>query len=532
LNEVAGPKPPQVAAWYSNQFAPYYRGPTIDLSDQSSTLTGEYTVFYINQVQRGFPSREILAYFRQREPAQVIKLGGIEYAWVYPGPIISQTEPKNYTFPIEVILGGGARLIGLDVPRLSLPADAFARGHSADNTPYFYGTTMAGLSVTLYWETLAQINGEHNVYIRLVDDQGHTWGQVDRLILAGLWRPDRWYAGYFIRDEYKLPIDPATPPGVYHFEVGMYDFVTGQSYGVAKNIGKITLTPPARIPRIDDLKLPNASSRPVNEALTLVGHDYADNQVSPGAEIAGKIFWQAAKPISKDYLVEFSFLSPDRKKYVVAELALSAPYPTSHWRRSEVVGAAYRFRVPAVAPPGDYPLTVNVLDPDTGEPVGPALTLAQVTVNAQERNFELPEGVTPVSAFLNDEIELVGYKLLDQTVAAENSFGLNLYWRSLRPAASNYTVFVHAVGPDQVIRGQWDSPPAQGTAPTSGWLPGEVIEDHFEVPLAKDAPPWKYDIFVGMYDPLTGQRLLSTSQLSPISENRVWLTRIQAVEKK
>jgi hypothetical protein len=133
---------------------------------------------------------------------------------------------------------------------------------------------------------------------------------------------------------------------------------------------------------------------------------------------------------------------------------------------------------------------------------------------------------------LNDEIELVGYKLLDQTVAAEDTFGLNLYWRSLRPAASNYTVFVHAVGPDQVIRGQWDSPPAQGTAPTSGWLPGEVIEDHFEVPLAKDAPPWKYDIFVGMYDPLTGQRLLSTSQRSPISENRVWLTRIQAVEGK
>jgi hypothetical protein len=74
--------------------------------------------------------------------------------------------------------------------------------------------------------------------------------------------------------------------------------------------------------------------------------------------------------------------------------------------------------------------------------------------------------------------------------------------------------------------------PVQGTAPTSGWLPGEVIEDHYEVPLAKDAPPWKYDIFVGMYDPLTGQRLPATSPLSPVSENRVWLTRVQAVEKK
>jgi hypothetical protein len=175
---------------------------------------------------------------------------------------------------------------------------------------------------------------------------------------------------------------------------------------------------------------------------------------------------------------------------------------------------------------------VTVLGSDTGQPVGPAILLAQVTVKGQERNFELPQGVTPISAFLNDEIELVGYKLIDQSVAPEGTFGLNLYWRSLRPATSSYTVFVHAVGPDQVIRGQWDSVPAQGSAPTSGWLPGQVIEDHYDVPLAKDAPPWKYDIFVGMYDALTGQRLPASSQLSSTSENRVWLTRIQAVEKK
>jgi hypothetical protein len=50
--------------------------------------------------------------------------------------------------------------------------------------------------------------------------------------------------------------------------------------------------------------------------------------------------------------------------------------------------------------------------------------------------------------------------------------------------------------------------------------------------MAKDAPPWKYDIFVGMYDPLTGQRLPAASQSAPISENRVWLTRLQVEEKR
>jgi hypothetical protein len=534
LNDLNPKNPPPVAAWYSNQFAPFYHGKAIDLSDQSSALTGQYTVFYLNQIQRGFPSREILTYFQQREPLQVIKLGGIAYAWIYPGPVVSQEPPEQYAFPTQTILAGGARLVGVDVPRLEMPVDAYPQVLATvqAETLSFFGDTWPGLPVTLYWETVGRIRGEHNIYVRLVDEAGHTWGQVDRLILAGLWRPDRWHSGYFLRDEYRLPIDPATPPGTYHLEVGMYDFVTGQSYGVIKNIGTITLTPPGKLPQPAELKPDILVSTPVNEALTLVGHDYSDSQAAPGAELTGKIFWQATQAVTKDYLVEFSFVSAaDHKKYVIAEAAISPTYPPTRWRPTEVVGAGYRFRVPAVAPAGNYPLLVTIIDPDTYEPVAPAITLAQVAVQAHERNFDLPKDVTPISAFLNDEIELVGYKLLDPTVAPRESFGLTLYWRSLQPAAANYTVFVHAIGPDQAIRGQWDSVPGEGNRPTSGWLPGEIIEDHFEVPMVRDAPPWKYDIFVGMYDPLTGQRLPTSSDRAPVSENRIWLTRIQVKEK-
>jgi hypothetical protein len=485
-------------------------------------------VFYINQVQRGFPSGEILEYFQQRQPLHVVKLGGIPYAWIYPGPIISQAPPRSYRFPAEVVLGGGARLLGLDVPEVTLPADAFA---VPDGGLALNGKRVSGLPVTLYWETLAQIHGEHNIYIRLVDDDGHNWGQVDRLILAGLWRPDRWYSGYFIRDEYRLAIKPATPPGRYHFEVGMYDFVTGQSYGVAQRLGEITLTPPERLPQAGQVELGTRVETPIDKNLALLGHDYANLTLPPGGEIVGKIFWQATQRPDRDYAVQFSFLAPaEGIKYVVAEAPLSPAYLPPAWRRDEIVGAGYRFRIPAAAPAGTYPLVVNVIDPDSGEVIGPEVLLAEVTVQAHERNFQLPGGVTPVSAFLNGQIELLGYRLQDQTVAPKDTFGLTLYWRSQRPAKANYTVFVHAVGPDQIMRGQWDSMPKQGAAPTSGWLPGEIIEDHYEVLMAKDAPPWKYDIFVGMYDSATGERLPATSQAAPVSDNRVWLTRVQVVE--
>jgi hypothetical protein len=82
------------------------------------------------------------------------------------------------------------------------------------------------------------------------------------------------------------------------------------------------------------------------------------------------------------------------------------------------------------------------------------------------------------------------------------------------------------------MRGQWDSVPVGGTSPTGGWVPGEIIEDHYEVPMMRDAPPWKYDIFVGMYNTVTGERLPMMSPKAPVSDNRVWLTRVQVVDKE
>jgi hypothetical protein len=535
LNELDREEPPVVASWYRNQFAPYYQGQTIDLSNQESALTADYAVFYLNQVQRGFPSQEILNYFRQREPAHVVIVRGIEYAWIYEGPIIGQQPQESFAFPTEAVLGGAARLYGVNVADQEMPADRYAATDQViEEGPYLgYQEAGDGLPVTLFWETLGSIQDNHgktNVFIHLVDADGNIWGKVDRLILAGLWRPIRWNPGFYLRDEYKLPILPGTPPGTYHLEVGLYDFESGVSYGVAKNIGEITLTPPRGILEVADLNVQNIVSIPAGESLTLVGHDYVDVTLPPGAEIAGKIFWQAEEAIDQAYQLEFFFLDEDDNKFTISQGPLSASFPSNQWRPAEIVGAAYRFRVPALAPPGKYPIMVEVLDPKTGENIGQPMKLGSVTVEAQDRNFELPDEVVPISAVINDELELVGYRLDHGTVDYRGVIGLTLYWRSLAFADTNYTVFVHAVGPDQVIRGQWDSTPAQGASPTSGWIPGEIIEDRYEVPMNKKAPAWKYDIFVGMYNPHNGERLPIYSATSPVSDQRVWLGQVQQLE--
>jgi hypothetical protein len=49
--------------------------------------------------------------------------------------------------------------------------------------------------------------------------------------------------------------------------------------------------------------------------------------------------------------------------------------------------------------------------------------------------------------------------------------------------------------------------PGDGSLPTTGWVKDEVVTDKYLVPMDEDAPPWQYTIIVGMYDPITGDRL-------------------------
>jgi hypothetical protein len=52
--------------------------------------------------------------------------------------------------------------------------------------------------------------------------------------------------------------------------------------------------------------------------------------------------------------------------------------------------------------------------------------------------------------------------------------------------------------------------PGHSTLPTTGWVKDEVITDEYLVPMDEDAPPWRYTILVGLYDPMTGKRLQVT----------------------
>lgn len=106
----------------------------------------------------------------------------------------------------------------------------------------------------------------------------------------------------------------------------------------------------------------------------------------------------------------------------------------------------------------------------------------------------------------NGWIQLDGYALTPETTPGGELL-LALRWESLRPVDHNYQVFVHLLNAGGDKLAQRDGQPVQWMRPTSTWQPGEVIVDRYGLLLPDDLPFGSYSIAVGLYDPVTGQRL-------------------------
>jgi hypothetical protein len=62
-----------------------------------------------------------------------------------------------------------------------------------------------------------------------------------------------------------------------------------------------------------------------------------------------------------------------------------------------------------------------------------------------------------------------------------------------------------------MVVAQVDLPPLAGVAPTTTWLPGEILTDPYTLPLPPSLSPGDYRLITGLYHAVTGERLLVAS---------------------
>jgi hypothetical protein len=114
-------------------------------------------------------------------------------------------------------------------------------------------------------------------------------------------------------------------------------------------------------------------------------------------------------------------------------------------------------------------------------------------------------GLTPLDEEFGDAITLEGYGFRFEPGVLD----VTLRWSAAEYLDVDYAVFVHLVTPetDGAILAQGDSMPLDGRWPTSLWLPGVAVDDTHAVAIPQGVREGAHWLLVGLYDPVTGDRL-------------------------
>jgi hypothetical protein len=133
-----------------------------------------------------------------------------------------------------------------------------------------------------------------------------------------------------------------------------------------------------------------------------------------------------------------------------------------------------------------------------------------------------------VDANLGGMAQMLGYDAPHQVTAGQ-TLPLMLYWRSLTPIDNHYNVFVHVEVPGEHVWAQSDGTPGCGSEPTTEWEPPATIVDGHSLALDPSTPPGEYPLLVGLYDPMTGERLPVTGRNASASGNAVTLGSVEVI---
>jgi 4-amino-4-deoxy-L-arabinose transferase-like glycosyltransferase len=427
-------------------------------------------------------------------------------AYLTTSPLLDRLPAVQH--PLEASFGGKTALRGYDLPLGVPPA-----GKS--------------LRLTLYLQTEQAMQEDYKISVRLVDSKGRPWGQYDNLPLNGTFPTSHWSPGTIVREWCDVPIQPGTPPGSYWPEVRMYQpgtaeslevFVGGEPQGEVITLEQVEVSEPTSSESLAEVPIEHRLKAHWDDGLRLLGYDWASRAYQPGEGLALSLYYQAASPPKKDYLLRLQLI--DRTGAVLAE-SLSSPggdaYPTSQWREGAIIKSQHSLTIPPTASGGRLKLRASLVDVE-GEPLSVRhypwgfgarkhLDLIAVQVSEKERSYQLPPIERAMRADLGGQVEFHGYSLESAQVEPGGLLRLTLYWQARQRMTVSYTVFTHLLSKDGNVWGQRDNIPMRGTYPTTGWVEGEVVADEYEIAVKSDAPPGDYQIEVGLYDAATGQRL-------------------------
>jgi hypothetical protein len=232
-----------------------------------------------------------------------------------------------------------------------------------------------GIPLALYWQSLRRMSRSYIIFDRLLDERQKVWGGYDRLPRE-TYPTHLWVPTEIVSDGFAIPVDPATPDGVYSMVIGLYDeadpgarslplFQAGRSLeATSVSIGPIKVGgPPAGLTLAPaqvnpQMKLAVALGDP--PVISLRGYDLTQQDHN----LHLTLYWESLGQTSVDWTT-FAHLR-NRAGEIVAQKDAPAGsdghqvYPTSLWDAGEMVVGKLVIPLPKNLAPGEYQLITGL----------------------------------------------------------------------------------------------------------------------------------------------------------------------------
>ena len=484
LNERPTVEAETVALLTNRDYAPAFKGEAVRLTSQGHWVTADHIVVrqYHYQTQKMEPY--FLDYLYRRPPEDVVEFQGYIWAWTYPGP--------SAQYYAGSLLDGQAHLLGYDLSSNS----------ASPEQP---------LDLTLFWQNKGYQPTSEQFFVRLVDAGGFIWSETES------WpRPDFEAAAgeleAIVESEARLTIPPGTPPGLYFLKMGLANREENVDIGqfrLPSEGSRIALEKAIEPPTIS---VDRPIQQPLSHNLTLIGAEIEPKHIlTPQTPQPLSLYWQVDKAVTEDYVVSIALLDEagtERASWLGQPA--HGVYPTTSWQPGEVIRDPWLLNLKmeettGALEPGDYALSVTLLDSQTGKALGQA-SLGEIQVSDRRRLFDTPPLQHTADVRLGESIKLLGYNLSQEPLTGGARLTTKLYWQATGIIPTAYTVFVQVLGPNGTVIGQHDGLPSDGTLPTTIWEAGEVVPDRHQIDMAI-TQNGAYRVIAGMYDPTTGTRL-------------------------
>ena len=368
------------------------------------------------------------------------------------------------------------------------------------------------LEARLTWRVVEPVAANYSLALRLQDWDGQVLASLDTQPHYGLYPTSLWRGRELISDGYVLPLPEGAPPGDdYSLEVILYEVASLTPIGTAQ-VSQVALTKPT-------IK----TAHPVLQEfaqLALVELSPMTAQIEQGQPLFVEAKWAATEHPTRDYACRLSLRDESGTTVHSQTEPIARGYATSLWPTNVIVASRYQITLDPLLPAGRYDLVIAVDDARTGEGCGEFVAPLGIVIEGRERSYATPSMQARLDVSFGGQIRLLGYDLSRE----EEALRLELHWQARQQMEGDYKVFVHLFDPvTEEIVAQDDAMPRQNQYPTSWWAEGEVVSDEITISL-KDAPPGRYRLALGVYDPQTMDRLAAVGpDGAPIADNRVVL---------